>query len=486
MGVTVRRIAGDSLVYGLTGLATPILGLFTVPFVARSLTTAEYGVLELVMTTVYLAAVFLDMGLSSAMFRYFLDVPPDQRESRREIVSSALGLMFSSSLAIALVSIAISGPIGNALGDGGRTIVILASVTLPLTTLAQLTRETMRLQFKPWRFFASALLGAIPTAVLAVVAVTWLDLGVSGVVGAGVVGLVASSSYGLVQARQLLGARFSSSAISRMLAFGLPLVPGTLSIWGMAYADRLILGAFSGVDEVGIYAIANRITQPVGLLASALTIAYYPLMFDLARDRPEYERVVRRYMGRASLLLGLCLSLVLAAAAPELISILAPGYDRAAQVVGTLGIGLSLYSLVSVLVGSFLVMKRTGLTAVFCILAAVLNIGLCVSLVPAFGAAGAATGTACGYAFLAGMYLRFGVRNEPEAHDVRRLLMAFLIGVIAIALTGIIIETTSGFTSLLLRMACVGAFGLATLAFGVISPRHVTRVLRELRGATTP
>jgi hypothetical protein len=81
------------------------------------------------------------------------------------------------------------------------------------------------------------------------------------------------------------------------------------------------------------------------------------------------------------------------------------------------------------------------------------------------------------------MYLRFGVRNEPEAHDVRRLLMAFLIGVIAIALTGIVIETTSGLISLLLRMACLGAFGLTALAFGVISPREVRRVLRELRGA---
>ena len=53
----LRGSGGRSLVYGLSGAAPQLVGLVTLPIVARSLTTSDYGVLELAVVSVGLVAI---------------------------------------------------------------------------------------------------------------------------------------------------------------------------------------------------------------------------------------------------------------------------------------------------------------------------------------------------------------------------------------------------------------------------------------------
>jgi O-antigen/teichoic acid export membrane protein len=266
-----------------------------------------------------------------------------------------------------------------------------------------------------------------------------------------------------------------------MLPYGLPLVPGLLAIWAMAYADRLILARSAGTDDVGLYAIANRVTQPLTLVASAITIAYYPLMLDAARDRPDDERRLRRQVATGSLILGLGISVVLVALAPEIVRVLAPGYEGATESIGPLAVGLSLYVLVSILFGSFLLLRRTALITALTIIAGIGNVLLCIVLVPRLGSLGAALGTAGGYALLAGLSLWFGLRYEPEGHDALGLGKAFAIGIATIGTAGVLTETVDGTRGLLARLACVAVFGAALMIFRVLTPRHLVALARLAR-----
>ena len=476
-----RRLAGDSLIYGLGSLVPALLGLLTVPFVARALDSSDYGRLELVTTTVSLAVVVLDCGLSSAMARFFLDLPPEDVAGRRSIVSSASFVTLGSSMIVALLAIALAGPAAPHIGEDGRLLIVLAALSLPLTILTQVTRETMRLQFRPWRYLTAVVLAGVPTAVLAVLSVTVLDLGVIGILAATAVGLSIAGGYGIVQARTLLSGRASRTALRRMLAFGLPLVPGTLALWGMAYADRVILGSVAGTDAVGVYAIANRVTMPLALLSTAIGIAYLPFMFELARDSPDRERSVRRRMGPAVLVAGLTLSVILAGFAPEIIRVLAPAFRDAADSVGVLAIGLSLYSLTSVLVGTFLVLNRTALTAVFTVMSGIANVALCLVLIPPFGPLGAALATAGGYLLLAGLYVWFGIRNETGAHDLQRLIGGFVLALVVILGILVVLRVTDGLVGFGLRVACVAVFFGLLPVFRIVTPGQLRQLLTSVR-----
>ena len=65
----LRTLGRQTLVYGLSGAAPQIVGLLTLPIIARVLTTADYGVLELAIVSVGLIGIFADLGLASASQR---------------------------------------------------------------------------------------------------------------------------------------------------------------------------------------------------------------------------------------------------------------------------------------------------------------------------------------------------------------------------------------------------------------------------------
>lgn len=478
-----RRLAGDTLVYGLGAATLPFLGLISFPFVARSLTTSEYGVLELVTAAVYLAVLAGDLGFSTAMGRSFLNRPPDDVRGRGSAIATAVFFATAAGALLAGAGLALSGPISRTFLSGeGRLTVVLAAITIPITILANLTRETMRLRFRPWDYFTSSLLGSGIAVGLTIPAVTLGDLGVQGVLGAGVVGFAAAGLFGIAKTFTSLRAGSSRAMLREMLPYGLPLVPGLLSIWAMAYADRLILAQFAGTDDVGLYAVANRISQPVALVATAVTVAYYPFMFDVARDRPDDERLLRRDVAVAVLSVGLGISVLLAALGPELVHVLAPDYDGATSSIGPLAAGLSAYSLASILFGSFLLAHRTALITGLTVLAGVVNLLLCVGLIPVFGALGAALGTAGGYVTLAGVTLWLACRSEPSAHDPARLLIVFATGIGAICAAGLLAASVDGPTGVLSRLGCAVAFAAALFAFGVLRGSHVRALLTLVRG----
>jgi O-antigen/teichoic acid export membrane protein len=339
----------------------------------------------------------------------------------------------------------------------------------------------MRLRFRPWDYLTSSLLGSVLAVGLTIPAVTLFDLGVEGVLAAGAIGMAAAALFGIAKAWSLIWSGLSLAHLREMLTYGLPLVPGLLSIWAMAYADRIILAVSAGSDDVGLYAIANRVAQPISLLATAIAVAYHPLMLDVARDRPDDERRLRRQVATATLILGLGISVILVALGPEIVRAVAPGYEDATESIGPLAVGLTLYALVSILVGSFLLLRRTALTAAFTVLAGAASVLLCIALVPTLGAFGAALGTAGGYALLAGSYLWFGLRHDPEAHDPRRLGQVFAIGVATIGVAGILSETTDGPMSFLARLGCVVIFAAALLAFRVVTPSLLSALARLVR-----
>ena len=53
----LRTLGRQSLVYGLTRVAPQIVGLVTLPIVARVLTTSDHGVLEIVLVSVALVGI---------------------------------------------------------------------------------------------------------------------------------------------------------------------------------------------------------------------------------------------------------------------------------------------------------------------------------------------------------------------------------------------------------------------------------------------
>src|SRR5215212_3836858 len=215
-------LARQTMTYAVSGMIAPALAVVTLPIFARVFSPSQYGVLELGTTMTVLVLTLTDIGLVAAAQRSFYDYPSNDAAARRGVLWTAL-----------------------------TTTTIVAAVA------------------------------AVLTSGLAVGAVLVLDVGVEAVFAATAIGGAAASVYGIFVVRDTLAGGFSRDELRTMLAYGLPLIAGTTSAWALALVDRIILNDLRSLDDVGQYAIANRLAALIILGMTAFLLAAGPFLFSV-------------------------------------------------------------------------------------------------------------------------------------------------------------------------------------------------------------
>jgi O-antigen/teichoic acid export membrane protein len=199
----------------------------------------------------------------------------------------------------------------------------------------------------------------------------------------------------------------------------------------MRSSDRFFLTQLvpGGLDLVAVYALAEKLSLPIGLAAAALNLAY-PAHGIRTEQDPSSARDVFRYFMTGSVFVGfLCVI-----TSPWLIRLLAtPSYAASADYVPYLTTYLTLNGLVVI---PSLYLTRKGLARVVLVItfsAGALNLALNALLIPAFGIHGAAASTVMTYAFYCGWAFReasvSGLVADSRAGWL--LLACFLVGGVA-------------------------------------------------------
>jgi O-antigen/teichoic acid export membrane protein len=221
----------------------------------------------------------------------------------------------------------------------------------------------------------------------------------------------------------------------------------------------MLVAAFRGSHDVGLYSLANKATSPIVFGAQALIAAWLPFVLKLRVAAPEDEP---RFRGRT---LTYVTAVVCAAAiALALFARLAvtflggDDFEAARTAVLPLAIGWAAYTTSVVLGTPFAVTRRTGSASVLAGVSATVNILLNLLLIPRFGFQGAAWATAVSFLLLAGLYAAVGARLSPLRLEPGRLAA---IGVIAVA--AIVVGTTIFARNTLARAVCAGGAAVGTM-----------------------
>ena len=84
----VKNVARHTVVYGLADLAGKGIAFLMIPLYTYYLTTEDYGILELLDLTSYIVGLFLALGISQAVVRFFYEY--DTEEKRHQVISVAM------------------------------------------------------------------------------------------------------------------------------------------------------------------------------------------------------------------------------------------------------------------------------------------------------------------------------------------------------------------------------------------------------------
>ena len=459
-----RDLGRHTVLYGLSASAVQLLGIVTVPVFSRELSPSSYGLLELTLIAVALSATVVDCGLIAAVQRSFFDYSAAEPERRRAVVSTAFTATTAVALLATIAVVFALGPLANALyGRTERGILLLAALSIVPVAVGQFSRNVLRLHVRPVRYAISSFLSAGVGAAAALVAVAVLHFGVRGVVGGMLIGYALSAVYGVCVTATDLRVQPSRVELKRMLSFGLPLVPAGIALWLVWFIDRVMLARLSSLNDVGQYAIANRLATVLLLAVLAFNLAFGPFILSLHAQDRELERRVR---AQTSLLvvgslavLGVSLSLF----ARELIELVAPRYDRAHTVVGLLSLSILIYGVYPVVSTGLSIARRTTFLGVISVSAAAVNVALNLVLIPAWGMVGAAVSTVGAFAVLTVGTAIAAQRIDPVDYPIGRLAVVLVSAVAAGAAA--FVSTGSEIDDVAIKLGCLLAF---TAVAGVV------------------
>jgi O-antigen/teichoic acid export membrane protein len=458
----LKRLTGESVVYGLGQVSGRAVQLLLVPILTRVLEPQAFGMGELIIAYSQTAVLVLVFGMDGALARFFYHEPDRAARIRMASTSLVFRLAFSAIVAIALVLA--GGPLGELLLGGGvyRKYLVVGAATLPFTMLVLFANDVLRVTFQPWKFIALNVCQTVLVAGVSLWLVVHERVGVVGVLYGRLAGDALSALVGLVLVRHTIGFHFRRDVLQRMLAYGAPLVPVALAYGAIAGVDRFVLQRTRSLEEVAVYAVAMKFFAVVTMGVSAFQLAYGPFAFARARD-PQAPRMFARVFA-AFVALGSLGALAVSAFAREALVVLAPeSYAPAALPAAFLAfaaVAQGAYYVASVGIGLAL---RTSLLGYCAAAAAVVAVVSNALLTPRLGAPGAAASTAL--AMVTSATLTYVVAQRVKRFPYRgaRLLALFAVA-LAIALA-VVTRAPGGVAGVAVKLGAIVAFaGLCTSA----------------------
>ncbi len=452
---SLKRLSGDSLVYGLGQVGGKVVNLLLVPVLTRVLVPQQYGVADLVTAYSASALLVLVFGMDSALARFFYEQP--DREARIRMASSSFVWRVVTGGALALLLVLFAQPIAARLLGGAvyAKYVRIGAATIPFTLLALFANDVLRVTFQPWKFIALNVSQTLMIGALVLYFVLVRHMGVAGALYGKLIGDALAAGLGVVLCRHSLKPRFSRAALRQMLAFGLPLVPVSIAYGVIGFVDREALQRTASLDAVGVYAVAMKFFAVITMGVQAFNLAFGPFAYARARDADAprlYARVFALYIGIASL--G---ALAVGVFAPGIVAVMTtPKYAAAAAPALWLAFAAVAQGAYSVAVLGITLSLRTSLLGGIAGAAALVAIVANQVLTPRLGAEGAAMSTFLAHAVSSLLAYLVAQRVRPFPYRGARLALLFT-GALALGV-GAVRFSPPGLPGLAVKLGAVLAF----------------------------
>src|SRR5919198_5685569 len=466
----IKRLGRHSAIYGLGGLVSRILATLLLPLYTHYLPPNAYGRVEIVTAATAVLAIVLQMGISSAFFRFYFDAK--ERVEKLTVIRTSFWFTMAMSTLGLVLGLLFASPLSHWLGLGHDPALVRAgAVGLWAQTNYQQLTALFRVEERSAQYAIASVANVLITVGAMVLFVAVFHWGAIGLVVGNFTGTLIVYAVLLAYRSEQLGLELDRGLLRRMQHFGMPLVPSALALWTINFVDREFVVHYKSAAEVGVYSAAVKIAGVITFVMVAFRTAWPAFAYSIEDDR----EAKRTYSFVLTYLLALTswVSLALGALAPWWVRLLTdPRYQRAEKGVALLAFAGAVYAGYTVLAIGSGRARRTQLNWVVTGTGAAVNVGLNFWLVPRHGMVGAAISTAAAYVVLfVGMTL-YAQRVYPVAYQWRRVVTS--VG----AAVGLTVAARAAGLPLAPSFLLVLAYPLALALLGFYLPPERERLRR--------
>lgn len=249
-----KELSLNTLLFTISSFGSKLISFLLVPLYTYTLSTQDYGTVDLLNTTIQLLIPFLTINIQDAVLRFSLDSDYE----KDEVIGVGIKITFISSILLAIILYVIKSMDSKPIDNKYLLYLFLSYVFGSLFNIFSMYLKGKN-RIKILTF--GGVLNTFITCILNVFLLLWLKKGVTGYLLANLSGLMITVIFLLIIGEIYKDVKFSSSkSLCRlMVKYSFPLVLNSLAWWINNASDRYILTYFCGASLNGVYSVAYKI-----------------------------------------------------------------------------------------------------------------------------------------------------------------------------------------------------------------------------------
>lgn len=427
MESSYQKFTKDVVIIGVANLLAALSGLILVSLLTKTLGAQGYGIWAQVDVTIQLAIGIVGLGLPFALSRFL--AAETSREKLQDEFYSAFVLVALVTLVASILLIVFANPLAKAFFDGATQIVRITGLIVLVWSLDLMLLGLFRArrQMRSYAIFMTA------TRYVEVGLIAYFVLNGHGILSVVLCLLAVRALMFLILfflIKSQIGIKRPHFRNTKAyLSFSLPMIPGVISAWVIASSDRYIIGYFLGVTSVGVYSAGYNLGILPLMLAGVLGFVLPPTLSKLY-DEGRMNEVKTHLSYSLKYLLMIAIPFVCGAA---VLSKQVLGLFSTIEIASQGYYVVPLVALATLLVcicipfGHILVLvKKTKIGGTAYTLAALINLGLNLLIVPIWGILGAAITTLIAYSVLLAIEVHYSLREFRFDIDWRFIIKSLI------------------------------------------------------------
>lgn len=373
-----KQLLKNTVIIAIGKLSTQIVSFLLLRLYTSKLTTSEYGTYDFLVTLSTFLLPIITMLMEESMFRFLIDA--EDLKSKKRVITATIAYTAVGTLAFSIIA----GIVMGIMKYEYAVVFLLFIISNVLIGLSNaLARGTGKIKLYS---FSNFILGA-STIVLNIVFIVNFKLGVSGLLWSNT---VANSVTAIVVLMKLHLPQFISikdlnkKTLSEMLRYSIPLVPNNLSWIIISLSDRLMLTWMAGANANGIYSIANKFPNIIYTFYGFFSTAWKESAARILKEdnKTQYYNSIYRDIKFFLKAIVLGLIAIMPFAFPLLVD---SSYNEAYIYIPILVISIYYTNMSNFYGGIFTAYKNTKIMGSTTVVAAIINVGLNLILIPKFG-----------------------------------------------------------------------------------------------------
>ncbi len=385
-----KRLAMDTLLFGISSFGSKILVFFLTPLYTSVLLTEEYGVADLISTTVNFIYPVLTLAIADATLRFAID----KEANKNSVLQNCL--LFTG---ISCVFLMLLYPLMSFVDISLRKYWIFFVLTYVFFNLHHGLSSFIKGLGKTKLFAVQGIVHTLSVIISNIIMLVVLKKGLTGYLLSVIIGYIVPSVLIFFKAKiynYLKFVKFDISLTKNMLRYSIPMIP-TLLAWAINNnIDKYMILAKMGLSENGIYSAAHKIPTLMTTVILIFTQAWQLSAIENvgSEDEKEYHSKIYGSLNVVSVLGCMCiipLSQILSKI------LFAEAYFSAWQYVPLLTVAALFSSLAGFMSAPFRAYKKTKMLFASVAASSVCNIVLNFVLMEFMGTVGAACATAVSF-----------------------------------------------------------------------------------------